>query len=200
MMYGARSTRPARERIASLSSPRRVARAGRMRRTCAIVTAVVLLPYLTGCYTYRQGVASTVPAGTEVSLTITDQGRVGLGERMGAGILRVNGKLVDEPDTAYVVRVESIDFINAGTTHWAGEEIRMPKDYVGSVSTREFSQSKTWITAGIVVAALALAIGTVAIVGSGTEGDDSKPPGGDGQTSRKSPRGAPANGSRGRAP
>ena len=170
------------------------------RRPCAIMTAVVLVPYLTGCYTYRQGVGSTVPAGAEVSLTITDQGRVGLGERIGAGILRVNGKLVDEPDTAYVVRVESIDFINAGTTHWAGEEIRMPKDYVGSVSTREFSRSKTWLTVGIVVAAAALAIGTVAIVGSGTEGDDSKQPGDGDQSARKSPRGAPGNTSRGRAP
>src|SRR5688572_30668183 len=59
MTYGARSTRPARERIALLSAPRRAAHARRMRRACAIVTAVVLLPYLTGCYTYRQGVAST---------------------------------------------------------------------------------------------------------------------------------------------
>ena len=172
----------------------------RRRRACASVSAVVLLPYLTGCYTYRQGVGSTVPAGAEVSLTITDQGRVGLGERIGAGILRVNGKLVDEPDTAYVVRVESIDFINAGTTHWAGEEVRMPKDYVGSVSTREFSRSKTWLTVGIVVGVVALAIGTVAIVGSGTEGDDSKPPGDGDQTARKSPWGAPVNTSRGRAP
>ena len=43
------------------------------RRECAFMSAVVLLPYLTGCYTYRQGVASAVTPGTEVSLTITDQ-------------------------------------------------------------------------------------------------------------------------------
>ena len=157
------------------------------RRARTAITGVFVLPYLTGCYTYRQGVGSGVAPGTDVSLTITDEGRVGLGQRMGAGILRVNGKLVDHPDTSYVVRVSSIDFINAGTSHWSGEEIRMPKDYVGSVSTREFSRNKTWLTVGIVAGALALGIATVALVGSGTEGDDSAGSGGDGQTSRKAP-------------
>ena len=196
-MRGAIHRRPTGERRGSVSSP---CRGRRARRACAAVTATLLFPHLTGCYTYRQGVASTVPAGTEVSLTITDQGRVGLGERMGAGILKVNGKLVNEPDTAYVLRVASIEFMNTGTTHWAGEEIRMPKDYVSSVSTREFSRNKTWFTVGIVAAALAVGIATVALVGSGTEGDDDAPSDGGNPTSRKSPWGASVNVPRVKAP
>ena len=153
--------------------------AGGTRRVCAAVATACLLPYLTGCYVSRPTVAAAVSPDTEISLAITDAGRVALGERLGSGVLRINGRLVAAPDTAFRIRVLSLEFLNGDKTHWAGEEIRVPSSYVGNVSSREFSRTRTLLAAGIVVGALAVAIATTSLVGGGSESEGPKePPGG----------------------
>src|SRR5687767_12105550 len=106
------------------------------RRTCAAAVAVTLFPFLNGCYTYKRADTSRLPQGTEVSLTITDQGRVGLGDRLGSGLVRVNGRVVNQPDTAWVVQVSSVESLAGGKSNWAGEEVRLPRAYVSDVATR----------------------------------------------------------------
>jgi hypothetical protein len=157
-----------------------------MRRLGAVAAAVSLLPGLDGCYTYKQSVTTAVQPGADVSLTITDQGRVGLGNRLGRGVLRVNGRVVnsrDSSDSVWVVQVSSVEMLAGQKTHWAGEEVRLPREYVSDVATREFSRGRTWLAVGVTVAAVALAIGTASLVAGGSESDDTKPPP-DGQTSR----------------
>ncbi len=161
-----------------------------LRRACATAVAASLFPFLNGCYTYKRVAATQPPQGTEVSLTITDQGRVGLGDRMGSGVRRVNGRVVNPSDSAWVVRVSSVEMLAGGKSHWSGEEVRLPRAYVGEVATREFSRKKTWLAAGITIGALAATIGAVSLIASGYEGSDTKPPP-DGATSR-SPSPTPA--------
>ena len=150
---------------------------------CAAVAAACLLPYLTGCYVSRPTVAAAVSPGTELSLAITDAGRVALGERLGSGVLRINGRLVAPPDTAFRVRVLSLEFLNGEKTHWAGEEIQVPSSYVANISSREFSRTRTWLAAGIVVGAVAVVVATTSLVGGGSESEGPKVPP-DGQTTR----------------
>jgi len=154
-----------------------------LRRTCAAAVAALLFPFLNGCYTYQRVATPQLPQGTDVSLTITDQGRVGLGDRMGAGVMRVNGRVVDPSDSAWVVHVSSVEMLAGGKSHWSGEEVRLPRAYVGEVSTREFSRKKTWLAAGITIGAVAATIGAVSLITGGYEGSDPKPPP-DGATSR----------------
>ena len=162
----------------------------RLHRACAAAAAMSLVPYLSGCYTYKQAGAAPLPQGTEVSLTITDQGRVGLGERLGSGVARVNGRVANPSDSTWVVRVSSVEMLAGGKSHWSGEEVQLPRAYVGNVSTRHFSRTKTWLAVGITVGAIAATIAAVSLVANGFEGSDTKPPP-DGETSR-SPSPAPA--------
>ena len=148
----------------------------RFRRACATIVAALLVPYVTGCYTYKRAAATSLPQGTEVSLTINDQGRVGLGDRLGASVLRVNGRVVDVPDSTWIVRVSSVDMIAGGTSHWSGEEVRLPRSYVGDVSTREFSRARTWLVVGITIGAVAAVVAGTSLIASGYEGDDGTPP------------------------
>lgn len=153
------------------------------RRICAAASAVCLFPLLTGCYTYRQSVSTEIGPGTDVSLTITDEGRVKLAERLGRGVLRVNGRVVAPVDSVWELRVFSVDNIGGGKTHWAGEDVRLSRTVVSDVATREFSRRKTWLAVGITVGAVALLVGAGSLIASGIEGNDTKPPR-DGQTTR----------------
>jgi hypothetical protein len=149
----------------------------------AIVAAMLLIPGATGCYSYRMVAGSSgIAPGTYVSLSITDRGRVGLNERMGSGVLRLNGTLRDASDSVYVVNVESVDYLGSGKSHWSGESVRIPNEYVGSVSTRTMSKKRSWLVAGLVVGAIALIATTVSIIASGLSDDGGKD-GGDPGTS-----------------
>lgn len=151
----------------------------RLRQISAAASAACLFPFLTGCYSYTKAVTGAVPPGTDVSLAITDQGRVGLSERIGSGVLRVNGQVVNPADSTWVVRVSSVEMMTGGKSHWAGEEVQLPRSYVSDVATREFSRKKTWLAVGVTVGALALIVGAVSLIGGGFEGSDSPsvPPG-----------------------
>jgi hypothetical protein len=161
-----------------------------LRRSCAVALAVSLFPFLNGCYTYNRVAPTQLPHGTDVSLTITDQGRVGLGDRMGTGVMRVNGRVVTPSDSAWVVQVSSVEMLTGGKTHWSGEEVRLPRAYVGEVGTRELSRKKTWLAAGVTIGAVAATVAAVSLIAHGFEGSDATPPR-DGATSR-SPSPTPA--------
>jgi hypothetical protein len=146
------------------------------RRICATAVLACLFPYLAGCYTTRPVTTAAVPSGSEVSLAINDAGRVGLGERLGSGVRRINGRLVVNADTAFRVRVASLDFLSGEKSHWAGEEIQVPRSFVSTVSTRELSRTKSWLAVALVVGVLAATIATVSVVGGGSESENPKEP------------------------
>jgi hypothetical protein len=154
-----------------------------LRRACPAAVAVSMFPFLNGCYSYQRVATTQLPPGTDVSLTITDQGRVGLGDRMGAGVMRVNGRVVDPSDSAWVVRVSSVEMLAGGKTNWSGEEVRLPRAYVGEVGTRDLSRKKTLLAAGVAIGAVAATVAAVSLIAHGFEGSDATPPR-DGATSR----------------
>ena len=64
-------------------APRSPRREQRVRRMQALVAGMLLVPGATGCYESHAVRGATPLAGTEISLAITDRGRVGLGPQMG---------------------------------------------------------------------------------------------------------------------
>lgn len=157
---------------------------GAARRMRGIVAAVLLLPSATGCYSSRMVPEGSAIPGRDVSLGINDRGRVGLGGRMGPGVLRINGRLVARTDSEYVVRVASVDFVEAGASRWSNEQVSVPTEFVGGVTERRLSKARSWLTAGIVAAALVAFGLTVDLIGGGREGGDGREPGNNnGQTS-----------------
>ena len=150
------------------------------RRIKALGAVILLLPGATGCYESLAVRSAAVPAGTRVSLAITDQGRVALGPKMGEGVLRLNGKVAQASDSMYVVRVSSVDYAAAPTGHWAGEEVQIPRGYIASIAEQRLSRKRSWLMAGIVVGGIAALAAAIKIIGGGSVSDGTvieNPPG-----------------------
>ena len=153
-------------------------RRARARQLRAAVAGALLLPGATGCYVSRPIWNGEPVPGTEISLGVTDRGRVALSDRLGPGALSVTGRLASATDSIYVVDVTRVAYIDGGrVAKWNGEPVNIAKNDVSGIAERRLSKSRSWVAAGITAGLLALATG---IVIKGTAGPDpqTKPTGG----------------------
>jgi hypothetical protein len=151
---------------------------GRARQVRAVVAAVLLLPSTTGCYASVPVWDRTPAPNSEVTVGLSDHGRSVLAPQLGPGARRITGRLARTTDSAFVVRVTSVEYIsNSSTGTWTGEEVSVSRDLVSGVTERHFSRGRSWLAAGVVVAALALAT-TIAINGFGNDPGGTKVPDG----------------------
>jgi len=152
----------------------------------AVMTAA--LSTVSGCYTYApvnsQSAAPSV--GRYVELQITDQGRVGLGQRFGAGIRQVSGTLVTQQGSDLVVLVDRISNIDGDIDRWSGDTTTIDRNFVSGMTERRISAGRS--------ALLALAIGAViygtassGLLGGGKDKDE-EPTGPINQSNRIPPR------------
>jgi hypothetical protein len=112
------------------------------------------------CYSYVPLETETPPLGETVALQITDRGRVGLADRFGAGLVRLEGR-VTKVDTADVVlNVFRVSQVGGTGSRWSGESVRLDRGFVGSVQRRELSRSRSWLLAG------AITVGVAAFIAS----------------------------------
>lgn len=144
--------------------------------------ALRLLPLLlcaAGCYAYV-AVPSPVPAGTRVAVDLNDQGRADLRGMIGPAIARLEGPLVHNSDTAFVLNVLETRGLNGQLNRWSGETVSLRREYVQQITERRFSRSRT------TVAVLASAAGVLAFIltrdllGFGGGDVSNVPPGGGG--------------------
>lgn len=126
-----------------------------MRRLSLSVSLISTVALQSGCYQYVPMTGAQPVPGQRYTFEITDAGRVGLADRLGPGVLKVEGTLVRHTDDEYVVSVAGVDLISGGSSHWGGEQVPVSANYVGGMQRREFSAGRTWFAAG----AAALAIG-----------------------------------------
>jgi hypothetical protein len=122
------------------------------------------------CYRYVPMGGVTPVLGERYTFDITDAGRVGLADRLGPGVLKVEGTLVKQTDDSYVVSVAGIDLLNGGSAHWTGEQVPLNTGYIGTLEKRQFSPGRTAVAIG----AAALAI-TAFIVSRGLSGTGAPP-------------------------
>lgn len=151
-----------------------------------MLTSLLLLPSATGCYTYSSAYAGApLEPGAEVSLDLTDLGRVRLREQVGEGARRIAGRLLLATDSVLVLGVTSVHYLDAPEpARWNGEELRISRELFTNLQTRTFSRSRSWLAAGAAAAGAAL-LSTIAIVGFGFgDGGGEKPKenGGGGET------------------
>src|SRR5262245_40377947 len=122
--------------------------------------------FLVGCYTLQPTGSVAPQLGMVVGLDINDAGRAALGGAMGPAIEQVEGRLVQQTTSEYVVAVNSIRLQRGGDQIWSGEQVRIRSDYVSSVYQRRFSKSRTAALTAAAVGSIAL-IATRSIIGSG---------------------------------
>ena len=151
------------------------------RRTRAISALLLLIPHLTACYQYVPVVTTQLPAGTRVSLGLTDPGRGALADAVGPGVQRIEGQLLNTSDTAVVLSVLAVQHVDLGVpVKWRGERVAISRDFVRDVREWRISKGRSFLLAGLIVVG-AIAASTIAISGFGSDPGSDRPPGDPGQ-------------------
>jgi hypothetical protein len=144
----------------------------------AAVAILLLLPQVTGCYTYVPVTSSSVPAGTLVSAAVTDRGRVELAERIGPGVRRIGGSVVAATDTSIALSVNTIQYLDLGVPlKWSGERVQLSRGLLTDVRERKLAKTRTFVMVGLVTAGL-IATSLIAIKGFGGDSPNNRPGGG----------------------
>lgn len=138
-----------------------------MRRLLVAVPVLSAMVLQGACYNYVPMGGVTPVLGQRYTFDITDAGRVGLADRLGPGVLKVEGTLVKQTDDSYVVSVAGIDLLNGGSSHWTGEQVPLNAGYIGSLEKRQFSPGRTWVAVGAAALAITAFIVTRGLVGTG---------------------------------
>ncbi|HVX41031.1 MAG TPA: hypothetical protein VHB25_15795 [Gemmatimonadaceae bacterium] len=148
-----------------------------MHRAVRFSVCCVALAATQACYNYVP-VETMPPAGENVSLVVTDQGRVSLAERFGPGIATIDGKLVGIQDSNYIINVYRVSQISGSHALWTGEQSHIDRGLVGTVRTRQLSLWRTAALVGVVAGVAALTASGIS--GGGVEpappSDSTKPP------------------------
>lgn len=149
------------------------ASARRRRFTASTVIGVMLFD--SACYAYAP-MASTAPQpGQQVALSISDQGRAAMSERLGSGVLAVEGRLTGVEDNELVVGVNRVKLIGGSANSWSGEEVRLPRDYVARIEERRLSPRRTVVAVVGSAALVGLMIATASLIGFGSGSGRDRP-------------------------
>jgi hypothetical protein len=130
-----------------------------MRRSWSLFAVSAWLT-LQGCYEFIPTSTTTPPTGETVVLQISDRGRVALGERLGPGVTQIQGRVTSVADDQVSMSVASVGYVSGETSLWSGETMTMSREFVGNVSVRTFSKSRTWVAVGASVAVAGFFIAT----------------------------------------
>ena len=146
----------------------------KLYRRAAYAALIVILG---GCYEYRPIETQSPPAGEQVALQITDQGRVGLSQRFGPGLAEIQGKMVSTQGSEYVINVYRVAQITGESASWSGESTRIDRSFVGSVKGRQLSGLRTSLFAVVAGGALYFLVSrTLSGSFSGGHSDPEPPP------------------------
>ena len=137
---------------------------------------MLLSGFASGCYT-TVPVASTPTPGQVLVMDLNDSGRLALGPRIGPSASKVEGVLDSRTDSAYVVKVNSVVYLNGSNQRWTNEPLTIQRDLVSELRERKLSPTRTALfTAGTLGAAVAF-YASRGLLGLGSPGTD-RPPGG----------------------
>lgn len=137
---------------------------------------VAALTLLGACHKYVPVDGATPPAGDIIAFHISDQGRIGLHDRLGPGVARIEGRVVGAESDVFVVSVASVEQLNGTDTRWAGEEMRLQRSFVSHVQRREFSKTRTLLLAGGITAGIVAFVASQGFDALFGDDDDNGPP------------------------
>lgn len=124
-----------------------------MRLLCACAVIHALLP-LQGCYMYAPLQTETPPSGETVEMSISDQGRVELSDRLGRGVSTIQARVRGIENGQYLLDVYSVAYVGGERSRWSGESMRLNRDHVFQTRARKLDKRRTWIAAGVTTVAV----------------------------------------------
>jgi hypothetical protein len=147
-----------------------------------LAVGIGFLPFLAGCYTYTP-ISTLQPApGTNLSLVLSDEGRMQSMRQVGPYAMRIEGELLEATPADLVVAVTDVVDIRGTRSKWAGESVSLPRSYVLMTYQKQFSRSKTVLLATAVAGGIIAIIAGRNLLGFGGSGDNgSTPPDPNGQ-------------------
>jgi hypothetical protein len=92
---------------------------------------------------------------------------VQFGERIGASAARIEGVVQSQSDTAYMLHISSVSYLDGRTNKWSGEPFTVPTRLVSHAQVREFSRSRTTLLGAGIAAALAAVFAKTNFLGKG---------------------------------
>lgn len=134
----------------------------------------MLAGFSTGCYTTAPFASAPQP-GQVLVMDLNDQGRVALGPSIGPAATRIEGMLDSRTDSAYVVKVESVVYMNGTNNRWTNEPLTIRSDLVRELHERKFSRSRSALLAAGIVGATVAFIASRGLLGFGSPGTDKGP-------------------------
>ena len=138
------------------------------RATAILVAALHLL--CTACFAYTP--VQTMPQpGAQVALEVTDEGRVALSEKIGPGVVRLEGTLAGVDGEALLVDASAVRQVRGYISDLGGVRVTLPRQFVTRVDERRLSRSRTLLVVGGVVAIVA-GFFAAKISGRSTPGDE----------------------------
>ena len=121
---------------------------------CWTAVSVAVLHVCTACYAYTP--VQTAPApGSQLALEVTDEGRVALNDKIGPGVVRLEGTLAGVEGDELLVDASAARQIHGYISDLGGVRVRVPQRYVTRMDTRQLSRKRTLILGGVVVGAIA---------------------------------------------
>jgi hypothetical protein len=135
---------------------------------------MVVAGMTTGCYTTAPLAGPPTP-GQVLVMELNDNGRARLGTEIGASATKVEGLLDTRTDSAYVVKVQSVVYMNGSNQKWTNEPLTIQSDLVRELRERKLSKSRTALFAGGTVGLAAALIATRSLVIAGAP-ENQKPP------------------------
>ena len=137
--------------------------------------AIAFLPVVAGCYTYTP-IATLQPApGTNLSLVLSDEGRMQSMRQVGPYAMRIEGELLQATPVDLVLAVSDVVDIRGIHSKWTGESVSLPRSYVMTTYQKQFSRSKTVLLATAVAGGLAAIIAGRNLLGFGGHGGETGP-------------------------
>jgi hypothetical protein len=133
---------------------------------------MVMLATQSACYTYTPAAGEFAP-GTRVAYTVTDRGRVALADQVGPGAMRVEGTVLENTGSGYVVAMSRVRSLDGSISRWAGERVTVEKDHVANSFERRFSKQRTAVAIGATIVGVTAFILTRNLLANGLGiGDD----------------------------
>lgn len=153
---------------------------GAPRILTAAVTSLGIagLMVSTACYAYDVKAPSDLMAGQHIEVTVNNLGRVLLASDLGEDVATVEGDVATISDSALRVRVTKVTYVNGTASPYPGSEIGVPRTTITTVSTKQFSRTKTTVAAIGLAAALVAGISAFGLGGIGGASSEPKPGGG----------------------
>ncbi len=145
-------------------------RAPRILTAATASLGVACLIMTTACYTYEVKAPTDIVAGQRIEVVVNNIGRVAVTADLGEDVAKIDGDFVSLTDSVLKIRVTEMSFLNESTSEYPGSVISIPRLGVVSVSTKQFSRSKTTIVA---VGLTALVVALIATIGIGGIGGSS---------------------------